>query len=52
MSIFLNTTKNNTNTINTPYTGPATQIMTVMAWVYLNTATGAATGSWRAYSDG
>src|SRR5271165_1772532 len=47
MSVFLNTTTNNTNTINTPYTGSATQIMTVMAWVFITTTTGASTGSWR-----
>jgi hypothetical protein len=47
MSIFLNTTTNNTNTVNTPYTGPATQVMTVMAWFSLTTGTGASAGSWR-----
>lgn len=47
MSVNLNTTTNNTNTINTPYTGPATQIMTVMAWIYFTSLTGATSTSWR-----
>lgn len=45
MSAFFTTTTNSTNTINTPYTGSATQIMTVMAWIYLPTLT--PTGVWR-----
>ena len=47
MSVFFSTTTNNTNTINTPYTGTATQVMTVMAWFVLNGSVGAASGSWR-----
>jgi hypothetical protein len=45
MSILFTTTTNNTNTINTPYTGSATQVMTIMAWIYLPTLT--PTGVWR-----
>jgi hypothetical protein len=33
MSVVFNTTTNNTNLINTAYTGPATQIITIMAWI-------------------
>lgn len=47
MSIVFNTTTNNTNAVSTPYTGPATQIMTVMAWIYFTSAVGAGTGDWR-----
>jgi len=47
MSVNFTTTTNNTNTINTPYTGPATQVMTVMAWIYFTSLTGASGTSWR-----
>lgn len=47
MAVVFNTTTNNTNTINTTYTGPATQVMTVMAWIYFTSLTGATASSWR-----
>lgn len=45
MSVLFTTATNSTNTINTPYTGSATQVITIMAWVYLPTLT--PTGVWR-----
>ena len=39
MAVVFNTTTNNTNIITTPYTGAATQVMTVMCWFYVGIAT-------------
>jgi hypothetical protein len=47
MSANFNTITTGTNIINIPYTGSATQVITVMAWVYITSTTGAATGDWR-----
>jgi len=46
MSIFIPNTTNNTAVTNTAYTGPATQIITVMCWFMLPTA-----GTPAAYRD-
>jgi len=39
MSLFIPNTTNSTTSVNTPFTYSATQIITVMAWVYLPTLT-------------
>jgi len=40
VAVYFTTTTNNTNIIYTPYTGAATNIITVMCWVYLPTGAG------------
>jgi len=39
MSVFIPNTNNNTAIVTIPYTGPATQIITVACWIYLPAAT-------------
>jgi hypothetical protein len=45
MAANFTTATNSTNIITTPYTGSATQNMTVMAWVYMNSNT--ASANWK-----